>query len=233
MNLEAPLEKPLKGVIGDRTAAVFEKAFGYVSVGDLLRHYPRRYVLRGELTDITELKEGDEATVVADIKKVNVRRAPGRIIVEVIITDGSADMALTFFNQAWREKQLKVGMRGMFAGKVGIFNGKRQLSHPDYEILPEGGDEEEAAASFAGKALPVYPATTKLPSWKIAQSIEIALDSISDLDDPVPAHVLKKFNYPQLREAFLSIHQPTTRDEADIARARLTFDEALVFSKKM
>jgi ATP-dependent DNA helicase RecG len=184
--------------------------------------------LRGELTDITELKEGDEATVVADIKKVNVRRAPGRIIVEVIITDGSADMALTFFNQAWREKQLKVGMRGMFAGKVGIFNGKRQLSHPDYEILPEGGDEEEAAASFAGKALPVYPATTKLPSWKIAQSIEIALDSISDLDDPVPAHVLKKFNYPQLREAFLSIHQPTTRDEADIARARLTFDEALV-----
>ena len=228
MNLEAPLEKPLKGVIGDRTAAVFEKAFGYVSVGDLLRHYPRRYVLRGELTDITELKEGDEATVVADIKKVNVRRAPGRIIVEVIITDGSADMALTFFNQAWREKQLKVGMRGMFAGKVGIFNGKRQLSHPDYEILPEGGDEEEAAASFAGKALPVYPATTKLPSWKIAQSIEIALDSISDLDDPVPAHVLKKFNYPQLREAFLSIHQPTTRDEADIARARLTFDEALV-----
>ena len=228
MNLEAPLEKPLKGVIGDRTAAVFEKGFGYVSVGDLLRHYPRRYVLRGELTDITELKEGDEATVVADIKKVNVRRAPGRIIVEVIITDGSADMALTFFNQAWREKQLKVGMRGMFAGKVGIFNGKRQLSHPDYEILPEGGDEEEAAASFAGKALPVYPATTKLPSWKIAQSIEIALDSISDLDDPVPAHVLKKFNYPQLREAFLSIHQPTTRDEADIARARLTFDEALV-----
>ncbi len=224
----SPLDRPLKGVIGDRTAAVFEKAFGYSTAGDLLRHYPRRYILRGELTDIQELKEGDEATVVADIKKVNVRRASGRVILEVIITDGVAEMSLTFFNQAWREKQLKVGMRGMFAGKVGVFNNKRQLSHPDYEILPEGGDEEEATAAFAGKALPVYPATSKLPSWKIAQSIEVALHSIEEIVDPIPADVLEKFRYPSLLEAFHSIHQPSTREEAEIARERLTFDEALL-----
>jgi len=224
----SPLDKPLKGVIGDRTAAVFEKAFGYTSAGDLLRHYPRRYVMRGELTDIAELKEGDEATVIADIKKVNLRRATGRVILEVIITDGVAEMSLTFFNQAWREKQLKVGMRGMFAGKVGVFNNKRQLSHPDYEILPEGGDEEEATAAFAGKALPLYPATSKLPSWKIAQSIEVALHSIDELADPIPPEILEKFHYPTLVQAFHSIHQPSTRDEADVARARLTFDEALL-----
>ena len=224
----SPLETPLKAVIGDRTAAVFEKAFGFTTAGDLLRHYPRRYVLRGELTDITELKEGDEATVIADIKKVNLRRASGRVILEVIITDGSAEMSLTFFNQAWREKQLKVGMRGMFAGKVGVFNKKRQLSHPDYEILPEGGDEEEATAAFAGKALPVYPATSKLPSWKIAQSIEVALHAIEGLEDPIPGEILQKFHYPKLKDAFLSIHQPSTREEAVIARARLTFDEALL-----
>ncbi len=224
----SPLDKPLKGVIGDRTAAVFEKAFGYTTAGDLLRHYPRRYILRGELSDIEELKEGDEATVVADIKKVNLRRANGRVILEVIITDGVAEMSLTFFNQAWREKQLKVGMRGMFAGKVGVFNKKRQLSHPDYEILPEGGDEDEATAAFAGKALPVYPATSKLPSWKIAQSIEVALHSIDDIIDPIPLHILERFKYPTLLEAFHSIHQPSTREEAEIARERLTFDEALL-----
>ncbi len=184
--------------------------------------------MRGELSDISELKEGDEATVIADIKKVNLRRAPGRIIVEVIITDGSSEMSLTFFNQAWREKQLKVGMRGMFAGKVGVFNKKRQLSHPDYEILPEGGDEDEATAAFAGRAIPVYPATAKMPSWKIAQSIEIALHSIDEIVDPIPQEVLKQFNYPTLSEAFHSIHQPITRDEADRARTRLTFDEALL-----
>ncbi len=223
-----PLDTPLKGVIGDRTALVFEKAFGYKSAGDLLRHYPRRYVMRGELSDISELKEGDEATVIADIKKVNLRRASGRVILEVIITDGVGEMSLTFFNQAWREKQLKVGMRGMFAGKVGIFNKKRQLSHPDYEILPEGGDEEEATSAFAGKALPVYPATSKLPSWKIAQSIEVALHSIDEIIDPIPDDVLAKFNFPTLNEAFHSIHQPITREEADRARTRLTFDEALL-----
>ena len=228
MNGTSPLDKALKGVIGDRTAAVFQKAFGYTTVGDLLRHYPRRYVLRGELTDIDELKEGDEATVVADIKRVNLRRASGRVILEVIITDGTSEMSLTFFNQAWREKQLKVGMRGMFAGKVGVFNKKRQLSHPDYEILPEGGDEEEATAAFAGKALPVYPATSKMPSWKIAQSVEVALHSIDELEDPIPDAIRAQFHYPTLREAFTSIHQPATREEADIARARLTFDEALL-----
>ena len=223
-----PLEKALVGVVGDKTAKVLEKSFGYRTTGDLLRHYPRRYVLRGELTDIAELKEGDEATVVADIKKINLRRANGRAILEIIITDGTSEMTLTYFNQAWREKTLKVGMRGMFAGKVGIFNKRKQLSHPDYEILPEGVDEEEATAAYAGKALPVYPATSKLPSWKIAQCIEVALHSIDELADPVPGGILEKFNYPDLKQAFHSIHLPRDRDEAALARARLTFDEALI-----
>lgn len=224
----SPLEKPLVGVVGDKTAKVLEKSFGYRTTGDLLRHYPRRYVMRGELTDIAELKEGDEATVVADIKKINLRRANGRAILEIIITDGTSEMTLTYFNQAWREKTLKVGMRGMFAGKVGVFNKRKQLSHPDYEILPEGVDEDEATAAYAGKAIPVYPATAKLPSWKIAQCIEVALHSIDELEDPVPTEVLSQFNYPELREAFHSIHLPKDRDEAALARARLTFDEALV-----
>lgn len=223
-----PLEKPLVGVVGDKTAKVLEKSFGYRTTGDLLRHYPRRYVMRGELTDIAELKEGDEATVVADIKKINLRRANGRAILEIIITDGTSEMTLTYFNQAWREKTLKVGMRGMFAGKVGVFNKRKQLSHPDYEILPEGVDEEEATAAYAGKALPVYPATSKLPSWKIAQCIEVALHSIDELEDPVPLEVLARFNYPEIQQAFHSIHLPKDRDEAALARARLTFDEALV-----
>lgn len=225
---DSPLDKALKGVIGDRTAAVFEKAFGYRAVGDLLRHYPRRYVMRGELTDIAELKEGDEATVVADIKRVNLRRASGRVILEVVITDGTSEISLTFFNQAWREKQLKVGMRGMFAGKIGVFNKKKQLSHPDYEILPEGGDEDEATAAFAGKAIPVYPATSKMPSWKIAQAMEVVLDSIQDLSDPLPDEIRQNLKFPTLTEAFASIHQPSTREEANLARERLTFDEALL-----
>jgi len=145
----------LKGVIGDRTADALAKSFGMSTVEDLLRHYPRRYVVRGEFSDIAELLEGDEVTVLAEIAAVKTRRANGRNILEVNVTDGSAVMSLTFFNQPWREKELKVGKTGMFAGKVGSFNGKRQLSHPDYQLIPDGDDVDSALAGFAGKFLPV------------------------------------------------------------------------------
>ena len=103
------LQTPLKAVLGDRTAKVLEKGLGLTTVGDLLGHFPRRYVERGELTDINQLLEGEEATILAEISKVSLRRASGRTILEVILTDGSATMTLTFFNQPWREKELRVG----------------------------------------------------------------------------------------------------------------------------
>ena len=133
-NLENKLETKLVKVVGDRTAKVLEKVFSYQTIADLIRHYPRRYLVRGELSDIAELKEGDEVTVLAEIFSSTSRRLNGRkgSILEVIVTDGRAKMSLTFFNQAWREKDLRVGRQGLFAGKVGVFNGKRQLSHPDY-----------------------------------------------------------------------------------------------------
>ena len=222
------LEKSLASAIGDRTAKVFEKAFGYTSVGDLLRHYPRRYVMRGERTNIDELRDGDEVTVIAVVKKVNLRRNGKRSIFEVIITDGTSEMSLTFFNQPWREKQLQPGVLGMFAGKVGQFNKKKQLAHPDFEVVPEDANPESAVDEFAGKAIPVYPATSKMPSWKIAQAIEIALDSITGIAEPLPELIRKRLKYPTLEEAFRAIHMPRNREEAELARARLTFDEALI-----
>jgi len=176
-------ETDLTRVLGDKTAKALEKAFGYTTVGQLLEHYPRRYVVRGELSDISELIDGEEVTVLAEISAVSLRRASGRTILEVVVTDGSAKMWLTFFNQPWREKELRVGRTGMFAGKVGLFNGKRQLSHPDYQLIPDGSDVDQAIAGFAGKFLPVYPSSSKLPSWKIAQCMEIILDGLEPLED--------------------------------------------------
>ena len=166
----AGLENKARDVIGDRTAKVLTDNFGIVSIDDLLRHYPRRYVVRGELTDIALLNAGDEVTILAEVLSASNRPMRGRKggILEVIVTDGSAKLSLTFFNQAWREKELKPGRPGLFAGKIGVFNGKRQLTHPDYEMVPDGSDVDSAVAQFAGKFLPIYAATAKLPSWKIA-----------------------------------------------------------------
>ena len=228
MTKMATLTDRLKGIIGDRTADALNAVFGMSTVEDLLRHYPRRYVVRGEFSDISSLTEGDEVTVLAEIAAVKTRRANGRNILEVNVTDGSAVMSLTFFNQPWREKELKIGKTGMFAGKVGSFNGKRQLSHPDYQLIPDGDDVDSALAAFAGKYLPVYPAGGKMPSWKISQCMELVLDSLDEIEDYLPDEVIKEFGYPTLKGAFLSIHKPESLEAADLARLRLTFDEAIL-----
>lgn len=162
----ADLSTRLTNIVGDRTAQVLDNSFGISTVNDLLRHYPRRYVVRGELTDISTLVADDEVTILAEIEAVKLRRANGKNILEVIVTDGSANLSLTFFNQAWREKDLRAGRVGLFAGKIGVFKGRRQLSHPDYQLIPDGDNVDEAVAEFAGKFLPVYPATAKLPLGK-------------------------------------------------------------------
>jgi ATP-dependent DNA helicase RecG len=228
MAIMATLSDRLKGIIGDRTADALAAVFGMSTVEDLLRHYPRRYVVRGEFSDISSLIEGDEVTVLAEIAAVKTRRANGRNILEVNVTDGSAVMSLTFFNQPWREKELKIGKTGMFAGKVGSFNGKRQLSHPDYQLIPDGDDVDSALAAFAGKYLPVYPAGGKMPSWKISQCVELVLDSLGEVEDYLPDDVIKEFGYPTLKGAFISIHKPESLEAADLARLRLTFDEAIL-----
>ena len=224
----ATLSTRLTNIVGDRTAQVLEKSFGITTINELLRHYPRRYVVRGELTDISTLVADDEVTILAEIEAVKLRRANGKNILEVVVTDGSANLSLTFFNQAWREKDLRAGRVGLFAGKVGVFKGRRQLSHPDYQLIPDGDDVDAAVAEFAGKYLPVYPATAKLPSWKIMQCMKLATDSLDDLPDYLPSHITEQFKYPSLKKAFLDIHQPPDLECAENARQRLTFDEALL-----
>jgi ATP-dependent DNA helicase RecG len=159
-----------------------------------------------------------------------VRRIPGRkgVIVETTVTDGRAKLILTFFNQAWREKDLREGRQGLFAGKVGLFKGKRQLAHPDYLLIPEGDNLDAAIGDFAGRYLPVYPATSKLPSWKIAQCVRLALNALEEMKDYVPQDVLEELNFPDFMTALREVHEPTSAESAERARARLTFDEALL-----
>lgn len=226
----ADLESKLSSVIGDRTAKVLTDSFNIKSVGDLFRHYPRRYLVRGELSDISKLVEGDEVTILAEVLTSTNRPLRGRkgSIFEVVVTDGTDKLSLTFFNQAWREKELKTGRQGLFAGKVGIFNGKKQLSHPDYEMIPDGNDVDAAASSFAGKYLPVYPATSKMPSWKISKCVEMAVDSLDEITDYLPEQIRTAHSYPTLQQALIQLHRPADLDMAEIARERLTFDEAFL-----
>ena len=226
----ATLESKVSAVVGDRTAKVLSSVLGVTTLGDLMRHYPRRYMVRGELSDISELREGDETTILAQIYSTTNRPLRGRkgSILEVVVTDGTDKLSLTFFNQAWREKDLKVGRQGLFAGKVGVFNNKKQLAHPDYELIPDGSDVDSAVEGFAGKFLPVYPASSKLPSWKISQCAQLAIGALDEIDDFLPDSIREKHNYPTLHQALVQLHQPADLDHAETARERLTFDEAFL-----
>jgi len=226
----AQLENKVSAVVGDRTAKVLETTFGIKTIGDLMRHYPRRYMVRGELSDISALLEGDETTILAQVYSASTRPMRGRkgSMLEVVVTDGTDKLSLTFFNQAWREKDLKVGRQGLFAGKVGVFNNKKQLSHPDYELIPDGSDVDSAVEGFAGKYLPVYPASAKMPSWKISQCAQLAIGSLEEIQDFLPAVIREKHNYPSLHQALVQLHQPADLDHAELSRERLTFDEAFL-----
>ena len=226
----AHLDNKVSAVVGDRTAKVLDTTFGIKSVGDLMRHYPRRYMVRGELSDISALHEGDETTILAQVYSASTRPMRGRkgSMLEVVVTDGTDKLSLTFFNQAWREKDLKVGRQGLFAGKVGVFNNKKQLAHPDYEMIPDGSDVDSAVEGFAGKYLPVYPASAKMPSWKISQCAQLAIGALEEIEDFLPAAIREKHNYPSLHQALVQLHQPADLDHAELSRERLTFDEAFL-----
>ncbi len=229
--MASPLDQKLGGVLGARTAAVFAKGFGIDTVGDLLTHYPRRYARRGELTELSHLPLDDDVTIVAEV--IDVRERPMRAkkgsLLEARITDGKGILTLTFFNQPWRAKDLRPGVRGIFAGKVGEYRGSRQLAHPDYELFEEDNpDGPESAEAWAMKPIPIYPATSTVSSWKVQKAVGVALDSLGELDDPVPDAVRKSRGLLPFTRAIELIHRPTVDAEWRAARKSLRFQEAFV-----
>ena len=227
------LATALKDVVGTKTANSLNKSFNLVTVEDLLRHFPRRYADRGELTEMSSLKVDEHVTIMADVYSVTrrpMRQKKGSLL-EVLVSDGTGTMKLTFFNQDWRERDLKVGRRGLFSGKVTVFRNERQLAHPMYVLVPiDTEPDPEAVAAFAKPLIPVYPATSTLPSWQIERSVELALDGLDPLiKDAIPEEIVKQESFTDIVTAFKDIHQPLKRADAQAAAQRFAFEEALVY----
>src|SRR6266700_6266631 len=231
------LSESLIRVLGPKTGKPLETIFGLRTVGDLLRHYPRRYYTRGELTDLSSLREGDHVTVLArvvTVAEIPLPPVPGkgrRSRLEVIVTDDRAKLVLTFFSGVGLYRRvLRPDVVGMFAGTVSSFRGRRQLVHPECEMLPGAPPNAdltpELAAEFAAEILPVYPASAKFSSWAIARSVRTVLDTLDAGEDPLPAEVRERYELAERAVAIRAIHRPL--DQADLARAkeRLKWDEA-------
>lgn len=238
MDLVPALDEPLKKVLGPPTAKVMAEHLGLHTVGDLLHHYPRRYEERGQLTHLADLPMDEHVTVVAQVADARLLtfasakapRGKGQRL-EVTITDGSGRLQLVFFGNGVHKphKDLLPGTRAMFSGKVSVFNHRLQLAHPAYEPLrADSDDAAETVDSWAGALIPIYPATAKLESWKIAKSVQTVLLSAQEAVDPLPDSLRDGRGLVPLPEALLKIHRPHTKADIHDARARLKWDEAFV-----
>ena len=224
--------QPLRNVVGGATA----KALGAMdlrTVGDLLDHLPRRYGEHGELSDIGHLQVGEQVTVLAEVSEVSVRRMRQRkgTIVEVVVTDGRHPLSLTFFNQPWRERQLKKGMRGLFAGTVDSRGGRRQLTHPEYvifgssaagdgDVVPSLEDAETnldqdllVMQEFTDFLIPIYPATAALPTWRIQKAVQVLLDTMPELPETTPALIASREGLMSRTLAYRTLHRPRSMDD--------------------
>ncbi|MDX2934235.1 ATP-dependent DNA helicase RecG [Streptomyces ipomoeae] len=236
MDLVPALEEPLKNTLGAATAKVMAEHLGLHTVGDLLHHYPRRYEERGQLTHLADLPMDEHVTVVAQVADARLHtfasakapRGKGQRL-EVTITDGSGRLQLVFFGNGVHKphKELLPGTRALFAGKVSVFNRRLQLAHPAYELL-RGEDVSETVDTWAGALIPIYPATAKLESWKIAKAVQTVLPGAQEAIDPLPDSLRAGRGLVPLPEALLKIHRPHTRADIESARDRLKWDEAFV-----
>jgi ATP-dependent DNA helicase RecG len=193
---------------------------GIETVLDLLMHYPRRYIDRTNEALIRDMVVGEEAMVLGTVKRVEARRTrQRRALVQVDVTDGSGYLRCTFFNQPWREKQLKPGTQAVFYGKLDVFQGRKQMTNPVVDLI---GDR-------TGRIVPIYPQSEKaqLTTWEIGGWVAEALRRAGTLDDPVPAWVLDRFDLIDRDAAVRGIHVPESSEEARVARKRLVFDELL------
>jgi len=205
--------------VGDKRAEALA-AVGITNVLELITHYPRRYIDRSRQADVAGMTVGEESLVLARVESVKSRRTRnGRALVELDVDDGTGRLRVTFFNQAWRAKQLPVGTEALFFGKLDTYRGKRQFTNPVVDLV----------GNRTGRIVPIYPTSEKtgIAGWEYGEWIGEALHRAGPLDDPLPSQWRGALDLMDRTTAFRAIHAPQSFEERDRARRRLALDELL------
>ncbi len=216
----------LRGVGPKRLAALGE--VGIRSVFDLLSTYPRRYLDRTRRVDVADMAVGDEAAVFAQVVRVRARRTrQGRSLVEISVADEGGSLSVVFFNQPWRERQLREGTWALFYGRVNDYRGGRQMSNPVVDVAV--GVDESRDVARVGRVVALYPASARagVTSWEIGGLIEESLRRAGSLVDPLPGPERERLGLGDRSTSLRAIHLPERLEDVEPARRRLAFDEFL------
>ncbi len=206
--------------IGPKNAEALAR-LGLYTLGDMLYYYPRRYDDYSQLKPIKDLRYGEQVTVIGTVQSVHSRPIRGGTasLIEVILSDGTGALRLSYFNQPWLVNRLKSGSAISVSGKVEQYLGRLVMNNPDYEPI----DEESL---HTNRIVPVYSLAERISQqWLRKQMWQVVSYWAPAVVDALPESVRQAAELMPLGEALLQIHFPDSQEKLKAARERLAFDE--------
>ncbi|BDD81881.1 ATP-dependent DNA helicase RecG [Tsukamurella pulmonis] len=253
LTLQTPLAEALDPEIAEAATA----ELGLFTVGDLLRHFPFRYeggAVEDDGTRRSEPRIGDDVVVIGTVTAITPPRAHhrGKKMFKVQVVNKVRAYDVTFFN--YLPKPIQQDRQLLLIGRLGEFNGKLQLTHPEWLVLPDTSitSAEALAANEAGSTkagskrlkfadlsllmqptVPIYHGTKNMPTWLILSLVDSVLQRLAPVPESLPADFVAAHGLMSLDDAVRAAHKPDGRAQADGARRRLAFDEAVAIESAL
>ena len=230
---EYSLDSPITVVPGISTSlsAKFGK-LGVKTVRDLLYFFPHRHLDYSQLKYISQLSEGEEQTIVANVWQAKVTSLGGRQGTEAIVGDETGNVRVVWFNQPYLAKKLVTNTRIVLSGRVSLFKGRHVFQSPEWETV------ESQDLIHTARLVPVYPLTQGLRPRQVRKLMKGVIDQWAwQAEDFLPPELRERCGLLELPRALSQAHYPEDEAAKDRARVRLAFDELFllqlgVMSKK-
>lgn len=215
----------LKGV-GPKTAALFSK-LGVNSIEELLKFYPRNYLIYDSPIDIAEAEVGRRTAIQARIQSyVDVRKIRKLTLVTCIVNDGTGAVKIVWYNSPFLKQVFHIGQTFVFVGTLSMRNNQVTMEHPEYYTLAQ-------YEKMKSTLWPVYPLTEGLSNKTVAKAINAALPFVLDIEERLPELLLEKYNLMPIKDAIKGVHFPESFDVMLECRNRLVFNEFFDFLIRM
>ena len=209
--------------VGDKTLEKLNK-LGIYTIEDLITHFPREYEDRTQILKVCQLVDGEKSIFKARITSAPINnKFKQKTITTVKVADDTGEVEISWFNQPYLEKQLKIGNEYVFVGKVRRGYGRIQVDSPKYETT------NKVELMIAGRIVPQYPLTYGLSQHGLQKIIKNALDEMQGvLNDILPMETRKKYNLTEYNYAIRNIHFPENDEAYNLAKKRLIFEEFFI-----
>jgi len=190
------------------------------TVRDLLYFFPHRHLDYSQRKSISQLSEGEEQTIIANVWQAQEVRLGGRRSTEAIVGDETGNVRVVWFNNPYLVKQLATNKRVVLSGRVSLFSGRHVFESPEWELV------EDRELIHTGRLVPLYSLTQGLRPRQVRKLMKEVVDQWAwQMEDFLPSELKGRCNLLELPQAISQAHYPEDEVAKDKARVRLAFDE--------